>query len=355
MLANGLRKLVAAVVGKQRHRLLHLRNLPPGQTAARKGGRLQVGDSRIHGGLPQRFKDSIETAGSLSTPLRKRYIRATIGHSNQQLTGNAAKLLQTTTPIRMPLLRLPAPRPQAEECAHAGADALPRTIAESSARSSSESTTRYRFLPFRSIFGIRLLCQRVVQQAAPQNSLLQPACCWLSQSSYYILAAAQNWTDEAPHPEDPSNQRRRSASSTSLPVKELYHPRNELQSRQHFAFPHHKHIPSQGSEFRLMLGVALHIPFQFRYPLTPIGVGLPSNSAFGVFVLMPETPTHLYNLAPPRKHEILLARQASHVQPVAVTHRMQQSTDGHFRLCPLRPDPSHDLASPHFTYVVGHH
>ena len=91
------------MVGKQRHRLLHLRNLPPGQTAAGKGGRLQVGDSRIHGRFPQRFKDSIETAGSLSTPLRKRYIRATIGHSNQQLTGNEAKLLETTAPIRMPL------------------------------------------------------------------------------------------------------------------------------------------------------------------------------------------------------------------------------------------------------------
>ena len=95
-------------------------------------------------------------------------------------------------------------------CRRRCADALPRTIAESSSRSSSESTTRYRFLPFRSMLGLRLLCRRVVQQVAPQSNLPQPACCWLSQSSYYILVAAQNRTDETPRPAVPSNQRRRS-------------------------------------------------------------------------------------------------------------------------------------------------
>ena len=56
------------------------------------------------GRCPQRFKDSMENRRELVNPsAQQRYIRATIGHSNQQLTGNAAKLLQTTTPIRMPL------------------------------------------------------------------------------------------------------------------------------------------------------------------------------------------------------------------------------------------------------------
>ena len=46
MLADGLRELVAAVVGKQRHGLLDVRNLPPGQAATGKRGRFQVGDSQ---------------------------------------------------------------------------------------------------------------------------------------------------------------------------------------------------------------------------------------------------------------------------------------------------------------------
>ena len=105
MLAEGLRELVAAVVGKQRHGLLDVRNLPPGQAATGKRGRLQVGDSRIHGQFPQLFKDSIRIDGRLSTPLRNKNSRTPIRHSYQQVAGNGTNRPRTVTPIRMPLLR----------------------------------------------------------------------------------------------------------------------------------------------------------------------------------------------------------------------------------------------------------
>ena len=97
MLADGLRQLVAAVVGKQRHGLLDIRNLPPGQAATGKGGRLQVGDSRIHGRFPQLFRNSIRIAKCLSrAPWKAAFVHRN-ARSVQQVTGNgttASELIQ---------------------------------------------------------------------------------------------------------------------------------------------------------------------------------------------------------------------------------------------------------------------
>ncbi len=48
MLADGLRQLVAAVMGKHLHGLLGIRDLLAGQAAAREGGRRQGDDSLVH-------------------------------------------------------------------------------------------------------------------------------------------------------------------------------------------------------------------------------------------------------------------------------------------------------------------
>ena len=72
MLADGLRKFVAAVVREHLDGLLDVGDLPPVQAAAREGGRLEVDDPLVHGRFPHLPDHSMQIAGRLSRGAEKK-------------------------------------------------------------------------------------------------------------------------------------------------------------------------------------------------------------------------------------------------------------------------------------------
>ena len=99
----------------------------------------------------------------------------------------------------------------------------------------------------------------------------------------------------------------------------------------HFTFPNHHH-PPPGSHERCLVGlVPLDVPLEFVRPPTCPRLRKDGVLAVGIRVSVPKTPTNFDYCAPARKNDIRSPREVAALQAVAVTHRMQQSTNHHLR------------------------
>jgi hypothetical protein len=116
--------------------------------------------------------------------------------------------------------------------------------------------------------------------------------------------------------------------------------------------PKHQRLPSVAAKTRHVDLVAEHIALPLHSP--EFGIRYWRNPAQSAVVNMPVATVDEDHLPAASEHEIRLSRQVASVQTIAVTERMDETADAHFRLRILRPDPLHVFPSLGWRKDVDH-
>ena len=135
-------------------------------------------------------------------------------------------------------------------------------------------------------------------------------------------------------------------------AQETVQPLEEFPGIFRFTFPDHAHAPTERVKFAHIFFVAPPVAFQLRSPI--FKACLWNARTTTAAMLMPEAPPHFNNAFPPREHEVRRARQLRSMEPIAVSHAMDNPPHNHFwRSVPVA-NPAHDRRALFWRDGVGH-
>lgn len=120
------------------------------------------------------------------------------------------------------------------------------------------------------------------------------------------------------------------------------HIRERIQVLQ-LTFPNHNYVPSELSQFLLILPITFDCPLKFRQPV--ILTAGRSRRTGATNMPMPETPVHKYNYFVLWQNDVWLAGQIMTMQPESKSQAMQERTHDPFWGRILASNTTHDLAS----------
>lgn len=118
------------------------------------------------------------------------------------------------------------------------------------------------------------------------------------------------------------------------------------------ALPNDEHFPALPAQGCPRPPVALLVPEQLIVP--ELHVRLRRSHAVLASMRMPKAAVDKYNLAPSGKDQVRLAWEVPSMEPVSVTHAVNQAPDFHLQPGVLRPDPRHYLRAAGGRYVIHH-
>lgn len=124
------------------------------------------------------------------------------------------------------------------------------------------------------------------------------------------------------------------------PFQEAIQLLEELSGVFRFTFPNHAQPPAKVADFTHILFIPPMVALQLRPP--KLKVGLWNVRSATALMLMPEASPDFDNALQPGEHEIGLAGHLRHVEPIAVSHAMNQPPYDHFRQGVPAANPAHD-------------
>lgn len=114
-------------------------------------------------------------------------------------------------------------------------------------------------------------------------------------------------------------------------------------SRLSFAFPNRQNTPPRPAQRRLAANVALDVARDLRPPVGRICFRV--HVAAAAVVPVPKASVHEDNLLPGGEDEIGLAGEILPVEPVAISHAVDETAHHELRLSVFRPDRPHVRAA----------
>lgn len=107
-------------------------------------------------------------------------------------------------------------------------------------------------------------------------------------------------------------------------------------------FPYHNHPPTCFFQFPPRSEVSRNIALELAVP--ELGAGL-RDVCESTVVAMPEAAVDEHDGPPTPQNDVRLSRQVSGMEPIAVSHCVQEATDGQFRASIAAPDAAHEYAA----------